>query len=69
VQFAKALGHKVVAIDNRAEGRSLATESRLKADLVVDFEDAKAVEKIKAWAGRDGLAAVIVCTDNLEATE
>ncbi len=69
VQFAKALGHAVVAIDNRPEGRDLATEFRLKADKVIDYGDPDAVEKIKTWAGRDGLAAVIVCTDNVEATE
>jgi D-arabinose 1-dehydrogenase-like Zn-dependent alcohol dehydrogenase len=69
VQFAKALGHPVVAVDNREEGRALATEPNLKADLVLDFGDSEAVDKIKSWAGRDGLAAVIVCTDNVEATE
>ena len=69
VQFAKALGHAVVAIDNRAEGRHLATEFGLKADLVVDTADASPVNKIKSWAGNGGLAAVIVCTDDVEATK
>ena len=69
VQFAKALGHAVVAVDNRAEGRALATEFALKADLVVDTADSEAAERIKTWAGRDGLAAVIVCTDDVEITD
>ncbi|KAK5073366.1 hypothetical protein LTR24_010317 [Lithohypha guttulata] len=69
IQFAKALGHPVVAIDNRPEGRALATEIPLKADLVIDSTDPEAVPKIKAWAGKDGLAAVIVCTDNVKGTE
>jgi NADPH:quinone reductase-like Zn-dependent oxidoreductase len=68
VQFAKALGHPVVAIDNREEGRALATEVPLPADLVIDYNDPDAVSKIKTWAGRDGLAAIIGCTDNQEAT-
>lgn len=68
VQFAKALGHPVVAIDNRPEGRALASETALKADLIVDFRDPEAVPQIKSWAGGDGLAAILVCTDNVEAT-
>ena len=35
-QFAKALSHRVLAIDYRAQGRAFATEFRLKADLVID---------------------------------
>ena len=69
VQFAKALGHQVVAIDNRKEGQDLAAEAVLKADLVIDSTDPEAVQKIKSWTGRDGLAAVIVCTDNVDAIE
>ena len=69
VQFAKALGYSVVAIDNRPEGRALATEVPLPADLVIDSTAPDAVTRIKDWAGRDGLAAIIVCTDNVEGTE
>jgi D-arabinose 1-dehydrogenase-like Zn-dependent alcohol dehydrogenase len=39
----------------------------LKADLVIDFNDSEAAEKIKSWAGKGGLAAVIVCTDDIPA--
>ena len=69
VQFAKALGHPVLALDNRQEGRDLATEFELKADIVLDPNDAGAIDKIKAWSGRDGLAAVIVCTDDVDVAQ
>jgi D-arabinose 1-dehydrogenase-like Zn-dependent alcohol dehydrogenase len=39
----------------------------LKADLVVDFNDGEAAEKIKSWVGKGGLKAIIVCTDNVPA--
>jgi D-arabinose 1-dehydrogenase-like Zn-dependent alcohol dehydrogenase len=55
-----------VAIDNREEGRALAKEVPLPADLVVDYNDTKATEKIKEFAGRGGLAAVIGCCDYVE---
>jgi len=67
VQFAKALGYRVVAVDDRVEGLELAQELTLKADLVIDFNDSEAVEKIKSWAGKGGLAGVIVCTDDIPA--
>lgn len=68
VQFAKALGYKVVAIDNRQEGRDLAGEFSLKADLVIDYNDEGALEKIKSWAGDGGLPGIVVATDNVPAT-
>ncbi|KAF2736068.1 GroES-like protein [Polyplosphaeria fusca] len=69
IQFAKALGHPVVAIDNRPEGRALATEASLKADLVIDSNDPDAVDKVKDWAGKGGLAAVVVCCDDVPVGE
>jgi D-arabinose 1-dehydrogenase-like Zn-dependent alcohol dehydrogenase len=66
VQLAKAQGHPVVAIDNRPEGRAVAQELTLKADLVVDFNDPKAIDKVKSWTGKGGLPAVLVCTDIVE---
>jgi D-arabinose 1-dehydrogenase-like Zn-dependent alcohol dehydrogenase len=68
VQFAKARGHPVVAVDNREEGRALAQETPLKADLVVDFNDKGATDKIKKWAGNGGLPGLLVTTDNNDAT-
>lgn len=67
VQFAKALGYRVVAVDDRSEGLELAQELTLKADLVVDFTDSEATSKINSWAGKGGLAGVIICTDDLAA--
>ncbi|KAI5235197.1 alcohol dehydrogenase GroES-like domain-containing protein, partial [Aureobasidium subglaciale] len=68
VQFCKAIGLPTVAIDNRTEGRDLAIEPALRADLVVDYNDDEALTQIKSWSGRGGLAAIIVCTDDVEAT-
>nr|OQO22188.1 hypothetical protein B0A51_09243 [Rachicladosporium sp. CCFEE 5018] len=61
VQFLKALGHPVVAIDNRPEGRELATNlpEKLRADYVVDINDENAVADVKKWAGL-GLRGTLV---------
>lgn len=70
IQFAKVLGHPVVAIDNRPEGRALATEAPFKADLVLDSSNTnKTLKAVKAWSGDVGLAAVIVCTDDTDVIE
>ena len=66
VQYAKALGYKVVAIDNRAEGRELAMEHDLKPDLVVAFNDEDAQKKVDL-GGKGGLAGIVCCTDKQEA--
>jgi D-arabinose 1-dehydrogenase-like Zn-dependent alcohol dehydrogenase len=63
IQFAKALGYEVVAIDNRVEGRDLAVETELKADWVVDFTAKDATEQIQKIVGKGGLASVVCCTD------
>jgi len=68
VQFAKALGYRVVAIDNRPEGRDLATAMSLKADLVVDYNDEGALKKIKDFAGDGGLPGIVVSTDSVPAS-
>ena len=67
IQFFKALGHPTVAIDRRPEALQLATELPLKADLVIDSTSTSACEDITKWADNEGLAAVIVCTDDLPA--
>ncbi|KAI0532770.1 alcohol dehydrogenase GroES-like domain-containing protein [Xylaria digitata] len=69
VQFAKAMGYRTVAIDNREEGRQLATEvpsSELRPDLVVDSAGSDATDQIFRFTNGEGLAAVVVCTDSLE---
>jgi len=70
VQFAKALGYRVVAIDSREAGRQLATEvsnPELVPDLVVDSMADDATAKIQQFTDGEGLAAVVVCTDSLAA--
>lgn len=69
MQLAKALGHPVVAIDNRPEGRDLATAFKLKADLVIDSNDPDTISAVKQFAGKAGLPALVVCTDNVPVNE
>ena len=64
---AKALGHRVVAIDNRPEGLKLSQSLTLKADLVVDINSPDAITTIKSWTGKGGLPAIVVCTDSVSA--
>ncbi|KAI0118412.1 GroES-like protein [Nemania sp. FL0031] len=69
VQFAKAMGYRVVAVDSRAEGRQLATEVpslELRPDLIVDSTASDAAEQIFRFTNSEGLAAAVVCTDSLE---
>ncbi|KAF9691387.1 hypothetical protein EKO04_010637 [Ascochyta lentis] len=69
VQFAKAMGFRTVAIDNREEGRQLALEvaDHLKPDLVVDSTASNANEQILEFTLGEGLAGVVVCTDSIHA--
>jgi D-arabinose 1-dehydrogenase-like Zn-dependent alcohol dehydrogenase len=69
IQFLKALGHPTVAIDRRLEALELAVQTPLKADLVIDSTSTTACEVITKWANNEGLAAVIVCTDDISANE
>jgi D-arabinose 1-dehydrogenase-like Zn-dependent alcohol dehydrogenase len=73
IQFLKALGHPTIAIDNRKEGQELAQEvgpENLRADKVVDYNDKDATEQvIRFGGGAGGVAGVIVCTDDVSATE
>lgn len=63
------MGHPTVAIDNRPEGLQLAKEipEPLRPQKVVDNNSPEAVEEIIQFAGDGGLAAVIMCMDNVEA--
>ncbi|CAM1506479.1 Fc.00g061200.m01.CDS01 [Cosmosporella sp. VM-42] len=69
VQFAKALGYKVIAVDCRAASRSLAREAPpdLKADIAVDSTSPSASTEILSFTKEEGIAAAIVCTDSLDA--
>jgi D-arabinose 1-dehydrogenase-like Zn-dependent alcohol dehydrogenase len=69
IQFAKALGYRTVAIDNRHEGRQLALDlpDHLKPDLVVDSTVEDADQKILEFTLNEGLAGIVVCTDSIQA--
>ncbi|RAK77242.1 GroES-like protein [Aspergillus fijiensis CBS 313.89] len=71
LQFAAGLGHPTVAIDNRPEGRQLASElpTHLRPGKVMDYNSLKATKEVVEFAGGGGLAAVLVCTDSVDATE
>jgi D-arabinose 1-dehydrogenase-like Zn-dependent alcohol dehydrogenase len=69
LQFAKALGYRTVAIDNRSEGRQLALDlaDNLRPDLIIDSKARDAEEMILDFTAGEGLAGVVVCTDSIEA--
>lgn len=69
IQFAKAMGFKTIAIDNREEGRRLATDisPNLKPDLIIDSSASDASNKILDFTAGEGLAGVVVCTDSIPA--
>ena len=69
IQFAQAMGFKTIAIDNRTEGRRLASEvsSNLKPDLIVDSSASDASDVILDFTGGEGLAGIVVCTDSIPA--
>jgi propanol-preferring alcohol dehydrogenase len=68
IQFAKAMGYRTVAIDNREIGLQLAAKATLKSDLVVGYNDPEATKKISEFTDGIGLTAVVVCTDNVPAS-
>lgn len=68
VQFAKALGYRVVAIDDNSVESSTAPDLKQKADLLVNFHDSAAREMIDSWVAENhGLGALIVCTESIPA--
>lgn len=69
IQFFRALGHPTVAIDNRPQGLQLASKvpESLRPQKIVDYNAPNVTEDIVNFAGHGGLAAVIICMDNVEA--
>lgn len=69
LQFAKALGYKTVAMDNRETGRQLALDlpDHLKPDLVIDSTASDAEEEIVDFTSGEKLAGIVVCTDSVKA--
>ncbi|KAM0713430.1 hypothetical protein Q7P37_010392 [Cladosporium fusiforme] len=64
IQFAKALGYDVVAIDNRQIGLRLASGVKAKPDLILDYGDKQAGEKILQLTSGIGLDGAVICTDD-----
>ncbi|KAJ4180823.1 hypothetical protein NW767_014278 [Fusarium falciforme] len=71
IQFAKAVGYQVVAVDNRDIGLRLASEvpSHLKPDAIVKFGDEEAAKQISDLTRDIGLYGAVVCTDDVEASD
>ena len=69
IQFAKALGYRTIAMDNREQGRQLALDlpDHLRPDLVMDSSAKDAEEKILQFTSGEGLAGIVVCTDSIPA--
>lgn len=70
LQFAKAMGFRTIAVDNRPAGLDLAmamANESLKPDLVVDSGSADASERIHDFTSGEGVGAAVVCTDSLAA--
>ncbi|KAH7189019.1 uncharacterized protein B0J16DRAFT_362022 [Fusarium flagelliforme] len=71
IQFAKARGHRVVAIDNHETGLKLASEvpSHLKPDLILKYDDPETIQKISDFTDEIGLRAAIVCNSDDDAND
>ncbi|KAM0238711.1 hypothetical protein ACHAPO_003684 [Fusarium lateritium] len=66
IQFAKARGYRVVAIDNHEIGLRLATEvpSHLKPDLILKYDDPETIQKVSDFTDEIGLKAAVVCASD-----
>jgi D-arabinose 1-dehydrogenase-like Zn-dependent alcohol dehydrogenase len=71
IQFAKAMGYRVAAIDKSDLGLKLAAEvpAPLTPDIVVSFSDPEASKKLADFTDGIGLAAAVVCTDDVPASD
>ncbi|GIJ81502.1 hypothetical protein Asppvi_000001 [Aspergillus pseudoviridinutans] len=71
IQFAKARGLRVVAIDNRDIGLKLACDvpAHLTPDLVVNINSRSAIKEIDAFTDSIGLQGTVVCTDDVAASD
>lgn len=71
IQFAKARGLRVVAIDNHETGLKLASEvpSHLKPDLILKHDDPEAIQKISDFTDEIGLKAAVVCNSDDDAND
>ncbi|KAI9925426.1 hypothetical protein ASPWEDRAFT_135102 [Aspergillus wentii DTO 134E9] len=69
IQFAKALGYRTVAIDNRAESLDLTKDlpDHLKPDATINSSQPDATDQITSFTNGEGLAGIIICTDSIPA--
>jgi propanol-preferring alcohol dehydrogenase len=70
IQFAKALGYRVVAVHHRDASSKLEEISKdLRPDLIVDYTKPDAVKKIAEFTDGISLDAAVVCTENIPAND
>jgi Zn-dependent alcohol dehydrogenases len=71
IQFAKARGLRVVAIDKRDIGLKLASEvpAHLRPDLTISFNSHVAIQQISDFTDGIGLNSAVVCTDDVSASD
>ncbi|KAF5706621.1 alcohol dehydrogenase V [Fusarium globosum] len=71
IQFAKARGYRVIAIDSHEVGPKLASgvPSHLQPDLVLKLDDPETIQKISDFTDGIGLKATIVCTSDDAASD
>ncbi|KAM0379316.1 hypothetical protein ACHAPY_005957 [Fusarium culmorum] len=71
IQFAKARGYRVAAIDNHETGLRLATEvpSHLKPDLILKYDDPETIRKISDFTDEIGLKAAVICNSDDDAND
>lgn len=70
IQFAKALGYRVVAVHHK-DARSKLTEilEDLMPDLLVDYTKPEAIQQISDFTDGILLDAAVVCTDDIPAND
>jgi D-arabinose 1-dehydrogenase-like Zn-dependent alcohol dehydrogenase len=68
IQFAKALGYRVVAVSSRDLKPTLEAElpEALRPDLTISRKSEDAIQQISDFTDGIGLHAAVVCTDNLD---
>ncbi|RGP62406.1 hypothetical protein FSPOR_9302 [Fusarium sporotrichioides] len=71
IQFAKARGYRVVAIDSHEVGLKLAKEvpSHVKPDLILKYDDPETIQKVSDFTDEVSLKAAIVCTSDDDAND
>jgi D-arabinose 1-dehydrogenase-like Zn-dependent alcohol dehydrogenase len=70
IQFAKALGYRVIAIHHRdATSKIRDIKQELRPDLIIDYTKPDAADQISKYTNGILLDAAVVCTDNILAND